>query len=76
MSVAGKVYRILQQRLRKYVEEVVAEEQAAFRAGRDAIVQLFTVRQLSEKYLERNRTLYNNFIDFKQAFDSIWQQGL
>jgi hypothetical protein len=42
-----------------------------FRAERDAIVPLFTVRYLSEKYLERNRTLDNNFIDFKQAFDSI-----
>jgi len=38
--------------------------------------QLFVVRQLSEKYFEKNRTLYNNFIDFKQAFDSVWQQGL
>jgi len=34
------------------------------------------IRQLAEKYFEKNRTLYNNFIDFKQAFDSVWQQGL
>jgi len=34
------------------------------------------VRQLSEKFYERNRTLYNNFIHFKQAFDSVWQQRL
>ena len=46
LSVAGKVYtRILQQHLRRYVEEVVAEEQAGFRAGRDAIVQLFDIYQ-------------------------------
>jgi len=27
------------------------------------------------KYFETNRTLYNTFIDFKQAFDSVWQEG-
>ena len=38
--------------------------------------QLFVIRQLAGKYLEKNKTLYNNFIDFRQAFDSVWQQGL
>jgi len=23
-----------------------------------------------------NHTLYNSFTDFKQVFDSVWQQGL
>jgi len=27
------------------------------------------------KYFETNRTLYNTFIEFKQAFDSVWQEG-
>lgn len=77
LSVPGKVYtRILQQRLKRYVDEVVAEEQAGFRAGRGTMDQIFTIRQIAEKYFEKNRTLYNNFIDFKQAFDSVWQQGL
>ncbi len=54
----------------------MAEKQARFRAGRSTVDQLFNVRQLSEKYFEKNRTPYNNFKDFKQAFDSVWQQGL
>jgi len=40
------------------------------------IDQIFIIRQLAEKYFDKNRILYNNFIDFKQAFDSVWQQGL
>jgi len=55
--------RILQQHLRDIIiEEVVAEEQARFRAGRSrpTIDELFAVRQLSEKYLEKNRTLSIN----------------
>jgi len=27
------------------------------------------------KYFETNRTLYNTFIKFKQALDSVWQEG-
>ena len=34
--------------------------------------KIFVIRQLSQKY----RTLYNNFIDYKQAFGSVWQLGL
>ena len=73
----GKVYTsILRQRLKRYVEEIVAEEQAGFRAGRGTMDQLFVIRQLAQKYFEKNKTLYNNFIDIRQAFDSVWQQGL
>src|SRR3984885_8868260 len=77
LSTPGKVYtRILQQRLRRYVEEIVSEEQAGLRRGRGTADPIFVIRQLAEKYSDKNRTLYNNFIDFRQAFDSVWQQGL
>jgi len=77
LSISGKVYmQILQQRLKQYVEKTLAEEQAGFRIGRGTVDQLFVIRQLAEKYCEKNRTLYNNFIDFKQAFDSVWHKGL
>ena len=77
LSVPGKVYtRMLQQRLKQHIESVISEEQAGFRMGRGTIDQLFVIRQLAEKYCEQNRTMYNNFIDFKQAFDSVWQKGL
>ena len=77
LSIPGKVYtKVLQQQLKKQVEEVLAEEQAGFRPGRGTVDQIFVIRQLAEKFFEKNCTLYNNFIDFKQAFDSVWQQGL
>ena len=77
LSVPGKVYKgMIQQRLKKHVEEVVAEEQAGFCAGRRTMDQVFVIRQLSQKFFEENRRLFNNFVDFKQAFDSVWQEGL
>jgi len=63
--------QVLQQRLKRYVEEEMSEEQTGFRKGRGTMEQIFVIRQLSE-----NRTLYNNFIDFKHAVDSMWQEGL
>ena len=77
ISVPGKVYtKVLQQRLKKYVEETLTEEQAGFRGERGTVDQLFLIRQLSEKFFEKSRMIYNNFVDYRQAFDSVWQQGL
>ena len=77
LSIPGKIFtKILQKRLQTYVEMTISEEQAGFRPGRSTIDQLFTIRQVTEKYIEGNQTCYINFIDYKQAFDSVWRQGL
>ena len=77
LSHPGKVLTsMIQERLKQKVEEIIGEEQAGFRTGRGTIDQLFTIRQLAEKYIEANPVLYNNFIDYSQAFDSVWQEGL
>ena len=77
LSIPGKVFtKTLQNRMRKYVEAILGEEQAGFRSNRSTIDQIFTIRQISEKYIEQNKTVYNNFIDFKQAFDSVSQKTL
>jgi Reverse transcriptase (RNA-dependent DNA polymerase) len=77
LSVPGKVFtKVLQKRMKRRVEEALAEEQAGFRPGRGTVDQIFAIRQIVEKYVEHNRPCYFNFIDFKQAFDSVWQEGL
>jgi sorting nexin-29 len=42
-----------------------------FRANRSTIDHIFTIRQIQEKAYEYNIHLYNLYIDFKQAFDSV-----
>ena len=52
LSVVGKVYgRILINRSRDKTENVIAEVQSGFRKGRGCTDQIFTVRQMCEKYL-------------------------
>jgi sorting nexin-29 len=49
----------------------MGEYQAGFRKGRFTTNQIFTVKQILEKCWERNIDLFQIFIHFQQAYDSI-----
>ena len=65
--------KIILNRLQPQAEEIIAEEQAGFRAGRSTTEQIFN---LCEKYLQHQQSLYHVFIDFKKAFDRVWHEAL
>ena len=67
---------IILNRLKPQAEEVLAEEQAGFRARRSTVEQIFNCRIMIEKHLQHQRELHHNFIDFKKAFDRVWHDGL
>ena len=56
--------------------EIIAEEQAGFRAGRNTTEQIINLRILCEKYLQHQQALYHIFIDFNKAFDRVWHAAL
>ena len=62
--------------LQPQAEEIIAEEQAGFRAGRSTREQIFNLRILCEKYLQHQQNLYYAFMDFKKAFDRVWHAAL
>ena len=68
--------KIILNRLQPQAEEIIAEEQAGFRAGRSTPEQIFNLRILGEKYLQHQQNLYHVFIDFKKAFDRVWHEAL
>ena len=68
--------KIILNRLQPQAEEIIAEEQAGFRAGRSTTEQIFNLRILCEKYLQYQQNLYHVFIDFKKAFDRVWHEAL
>ena len=68
--------KIIFNRLKSKAEELIAEEQAGFRAGRSTAGQVFTFRILCEKYLQHQQNLYNVFIDVKKAFYRVWHAAL
>ena len=68
--------KIILNKLQLQAEEIIAEEQAGFRAGRSTTEQIFNLRILCEKYLQHLQNLYHVFIDFKKAFDRVWHEAL
>ena len=77
ISHSSKVMlKVILNRLKLQAEEIIAEEQAGFRAGRSTTEQIFNLRILCEKYLLHQQNLYHVFIDFKKAFDRVWHAAL
>ena len=68
--------KIILNRLQPQAEELIAEEQAGFRAGRSTTDQIFNLRILCEKYLQHQQNLYHVFIAFKKSFDRVWHEAL
>ena len=72
LDVTGKLFaRILQQRLQTVAEEELAESQCGFRRGWGCTDLVFCAKQLIEKTLEHEDTLYLTFVDLRKAYDSV-----
>ena len=72
LSIPGKVYAsVLEKRMRTITEGKVLEEQGAFRRGRSCVDQLFTVRQLGEKIIEKNKRMLMVCVDLEKAYDRV-----
>ncbi|WP_419626898.1 reverse transcriptase domain-containing protein, partial [Thiolapillus sp.] len=67
---------IILNRLKPQAEEIIAEEQAGFRAGRSTAEQIFNLRILCEKYIQHQQELSHVFIDFKKAFGRVLHAAL
>ena len=61
--------RVIEARQRKKVD--IDDMQFGFRAGKSTTNEIFIVRQLQEKYLEKKKELWMAFIDLEKAFDRI-----
>ena len=77
LSIPSKVYaRILDERTRDVTESKVLEAQGGFRKGRSCTDQLFTIRQMSEKMLEKNKKMVVACVDLEKAYDRVGRDKL
>ncbi len=76
LSVPGKINgRILNERMMKITVNV-EDEQGDFWKGRGCIGQIFAVKILVEKHLEKDRKLFIAFMDLEKAYDRVDRNGL
>ena len=77
LNVTYKIFTILiYNRLARIVENKLEDCQMGFRANRSTIDNLFIVRQIIEKCHEFNIELHNLFIDYTQAFDTVFRDKI
>ena len=71
MNIVGKVFaRVLNER----VKEVTVDK--GFRSGRGCCDQIFAVKQLVEKTIEKDRKMYMAFVDLEKAYDNVSREML
>ena len=58
-------------RVKAKAEELLAEEQAGFRPGRNTVEQIFNSRVVIERHLQYQLDLFHNFRDFGKTFDRV-----
>lgn len=79
LSCLGKLFTcILSKRLDTYASEInlITSSQAGFRKNHSTLDHILTLQFLSNTLLCRKKKLFCAFVDFKQAFDTVWRNGL
>ena len=72
ISHASKVMlKILQERLKQYVNHELPDVQAGFRKGRGTRDQIANICWIIEKVREFQKNIYFCFIDYAKAFDCV-----
>jgi len=62
-------------RMISVAKELINEAQTGFIEGRGKVEQISNIRLINEKY-RASKYVYHNFIDFKKAFNRVWNEAL
>ena len=79
LSCLGKLFTaIINNRLNDFATErnLISDSQTGFRKGFSTTENIFIIKSLIDILKSRNKKLFCAFVDFKQAFDTVWRDGL
>lgn len=72
LSIAAKLYeRIMEQRLRRFIDPHLEEEQSGFRQGRSIQDHIFSIKLIIDNVKRENKEVYLAFLDLEKAFDRV-----
>lgn len=71
-SSISRIYgKLIKNRIEEEYQNMEAEEQAGFRAGRSTIDHVFSITQIIEKKVARGQEVHLMFVDLRKAYDSV-----
>jgi len=77
LNTAHKIFAILlNKRLIENIENKLEDNQMGFHSNRSTIDNIFIIRQIFQKSHEYNIDLYNIFVDYTHAFDSVYRKKI
>lgn len=79
LSCLGKLFTsVLNNRLSTFAEnsKIITDSQAELRKGYSTTDNIFIINCLIDIFKSQKKKLYCTFVDFKQAFDRVWRDGL
>lgn len=77
LSIVSKVWaRIWETRLKNKLEDTIDDSQCGFRKGRGVQDNIFILRQIAEKAINKGREVHICFIDLCKAFDRIRRKDI
>ena len=68
--------RVLNDRVKGLSEGSVMDEQGGFRSGRGCLDQIFAVKRMIEKMIEKDKLMFMVFIDLEKAYDNVCREKL
>ena len=69
LSIPGKVYgKILIEKVCSLTERLIGEEQCGFLSGKGCVDQVFVMKQMSKKFVDKNKGLYVAYINLEKTY--------
>lgn len=76
-SLVSRIYeKLIRNRIEKEYNDMEAEEQAGFRAGRSTVDHIFCVTQIIEKEIAVDQEVHLLYVGLRKAYDIIPQNKL
>ena len=72
LSIPGKVYgRVLINKVCSLIKGLIGKEQCGFRSGTRYVDQVLVMKQMSEKFVDKNKCLYVAYMDLEKVYDMV-----
>ena len=63
--------RIVIEKVHSLTEGLIGEEQCGFRFGRGYVDQVFVMKKMGEKFVDKNKYLYVAYTDLEKLYDRV-----